>query len=72
MDLTDYNRRNVDERLGRLESELRVVQTDVAIIKATMATRDDLIQLQRWMFALILPIYGVLLVILIFLYNAKA
>jgi hypothetical protein len=85
MDLRDYNRRQVDQRLGRLETDVgtlhadvavlktdvAVLKTDVAVIKARMVTKDDLIQLERWMFALILPIYAVLVVILIFLYNAK-
>jgi hypothetical protein len=92
MDLRDYNQRKVDERLGRLETDVgslqadvsvlksdvsvlktdvAVLKTDVAVIKASMATKDDIIQLQRAMFALILPIHAVLIVILIFLYNAK-
>ena len=78
MDLRDYNQRNVDERLGRLQTDIgslqadvAVLETDVAVIKASMATKGDVIQLQRAMFALILPIYGVLILILIFLYNAK-
>jgi hypothetical protein len=48
---------------------------DVAVIKATMATKDDIIRLRHDLDALILPlglpIYAVLIVILIFLYNAK-
>lgn len=78
MDLTDYTQRRVDERFDRLEtrvggieSDVAVLKTDVAVIKASMATKDDIIGLQRAMFTLILPIYGVLIVILIFLYNAK-
>jgi len=78
VDLTDYTQRRVDERFDRLEtrvggiaSDVAVLKTDVAVIKASMATKDDIIGLQRAMFTLILPIYGVLIVILIFLYNAK-
>ena len=54
-----------------LKSDVAVLKTDVAVIKVSMATKDDIIGLQRAMFTLILPIYGVLIVILIFLYNAK-
>jgi hypothetical protein len=75
VNLSDYNRRTVDDRLGRLETRVATIEMDVAIIKASIATKDDIIQLQRWMVTLllplILPIYGVLLVILIFLYNLK-
>jgi hypothetical protein len=60
-----YNSLGVEERLAKVE-------IDVAVIRATMATRDDLVQMGRWLTTLILPIYGVLIIILIFLYNAKA
>ncbi len=37
-------------RLGRVESELRQLRTDVDVIKATAATKDDLDNLQATMF----------------------
>lgn len=89
MDLAGYSQRKVEDRLDRLDSDVGTLKsdvatlktdvatltTDVAVIRASMATKDDIIQLQRWMVTLllplILPIYGVLLVILIFLYKLK-
>jgi hypothetical protein len=82
VDLADYTRRNVESRFDRLdarvaviEGDVAVLKTDVAVIKASMATKDDIMGLRHDMYALILPlvlpIYGVLIIILIFLYNAK-
>ena len=75
MDLAGYSQRKVEDRLDRLESDVATLKQDVAVIRASMATKDDVVQLQRWMVTLllplILPIYGVLLVILIFLYDLK-
>jgi hypothetical protein len=63
-----YASLGVEERLAKVAG----VEMDVAVIRATMATRDDFVQMGRLLTTLILPIYGVLIIILIFLYNAKA
>jgi hypothetical protein len=47
------------------------IETRLAVIEAKIATKDDLINLGRWLTTLILPIYGVLIIVLIFLYQSK-